>query len=144
MGSIVSHQQVLEGKFLDTRNCCMSASLFLIMYVYEVHAARMQDVGTELAGTAPLSVTFDSEKGLTLALSGSFRIQECHVDLENSAKWLSSLRESPLSLCLHSVTLSDWSVLKEDALLFFQECCHEGALCFKEWLLSHLSIALPL
>lgn len=102
---------------------------YLSRHIHEVHFARIQDVGTELAGTAPLSVTFDAEKGLAHALSGRFRIQECHVDLENSAKWLSSLRESSLSLCLRSVTLSDWSVLKEDALLFFQECCHEGALC---------------
>ncbi len=98
----------------------------------DIHA-DVQDVGAELAATAPLSVTFESEIGLAHASSGDFRVQECHVDLVTAAKWVSLLRDSPLSGCLRSATLSDWSVVKEDALLFFEESCCEGLLeihCF--------------
>lgn len=91
-------------------------------------ANSVQDVGVELATTAPLTVTLGSEKGLAHAISGKFRIKECHVDLENTAKWLGQLRESQLRTCLRTVTLNDWSVVKEDALLFFEECCNEGVL----------------
>ncbi|CAL8460662.1 g192 [Coccomyxa elongata] len=84
-------------------------------------------VGVELATTAQLTVTLRSEKGLAHATSGKFRVKECHVDLENTAKWLGQLRDSQLRTCLRTVTLNDWSVVKEDALLFFEECCNEGA-----------------
>ncbi len=90
------------------------------------HADSVQVVGIELATTAQSTVTLRSEKGLAHATSGKFRVKECHVDLENTAKWLGQLRDSQLRTCLRTVTLNDWSVMKEDALLFFEECCSEG------------------
>ena len=98
----------------------------------------MQDVGAELAATASLSVTIESEKGLVHATSGEFRVKECHLDLVSSAKWLSLLRESCLRTCLRSVTMTESSVVKDEALLFFGECCNEGvlqnrSLCNRFW-----------
>jgi hypothetical protein len=88
----------------------------------------VQDVGAELAATASLSVTFESEEGLVRATSREFNVKECHADLVGTAKWLSLLRKSSLSTCLRSATLDEYSVVRDNALLFFEESCNEGLL----------------
>ena len=86
-----------------------------------------QDVVGEVASKAPLRVAFCSAKGLALAGSGCFTVAECHLDLEGRASVLRALREHPLAACLASITLSDWSIVKEEVLQYVQDACDEGA-----------------
>ena len=89
-----------------------------------------QDVTGELAGNAPLSVTVGSARGLAYAGSGRFSVRECHLELEGRGACLKLLRLSALAPKLASVTLSDWSVVKEEVLQYIQDACAEGALRF--------------
>ena len=90
----------------------------------------LQDVTGEVAANAPLSVTFSSAKGLAYASSGRFSVRECHLDLEGRGACLKLLRLSALAPKLASVTLSDWSVVKEEVLQYIQDACAEGTLHF--------------
>lgn len=85
----------------------------------------LQDVVSELASTAPLSITFRSPRGLALAASGRFRVRECHLHLESRAD-MPDLKQAPaLCACLRSITLNHWAAVTEEVLEIIKKGCEE-------------------
>ena len=85
-----------------------------------------QGVTRELAFHAPLSAHISTPESFRHALCERFHIRECHIEVRNALAQLHDLAASPLSACLRSITLSDWSVVHSGILLWIQTTVNDG------------------